>query len=45
VGNGKAPHPRHTSPAGRRTERWQVLTVALELLIEALRLLRELLGG
>jgi hypothetical protein len=45
MGTGKAPRPRHTSRAERWTKRCRTLAVALELLIEGWRLLRELLGG
>lgn len=45
MGKGKAPRPRYTSPTGQWTKRCRALAVALELLIEGWRLLRELLGG
>lgn len=46
MGNGKAPQPRHTSPPAERwTQRCRALAVALELLIEGSRLLRDLIGG
>jgi len=45
MGTGKAPRPRRTSQADRWTQRFRILAVALELLIEGWRLLRELLGG
>jgi hypothetical protein len=45
MGKGKAPRPRHTSPAERWTQRCRALAVALELLVEGWRLLRELLSG
>ena len=46
MGKRKAPQRRHTSPdAERWTQRCRTLAVALELLIEGWRLLRELIGG
>ena len=36
---------RRTNPAGEWTQRFRILAVALELLIEGWRLLRELSGG
>ena len=41
----KASQPRHTSSAERWTQRCRILAVALELLIEGWRLMRDLLGG
>ena len=45
TGNAPRPRPRHTSSAERWTQRCRAFAVALELLVEGWRLLRELTGG
>jgi|HubBroStandDraft_5_1064220.scaffolds.fasta_scaffold180321_1 hypothetical protein len=45
MGKGKASRSRHTSTTERWTQRGRTLAVAVELLIEGWRLLRDLLGG
>jgi hypothetical protein len=45
MGKGKAPESRQTSTTEQWTQRCRTLAVAVELLIEGLRLLRDMLGG
>jgi hypothetical protein len=45
MGKGKALRKRHTSPVEQWIQRCRVLAVALELLAEGWRLMRDLIGG
>jgi hypothetical protein len=43
--NNRAPQPRRTGPAAHWTDRCRTIAVAIELLMEGSRILKDLLGG
>lgn len=45
MGKAKVPRKRRSSPAARWSDRGRFLAVAIELLVEGSRLLRDLIGG
>jgi hypothetical protein len=45
MGKTRAPQPRRTRPAAQWTDRYRTIAVALELLLEGSRILKDLLGG
>jgi len=45
MGKTRAPQRRRTRPAAQWTDRYRTIAVALELLLEGSRILKDLLGG